>query len=62
MNSREDFTTLEIVSVAVGWSSTDFRFQISDALISTVLDEPSSGETPVCKVWFEQGDLAVISE
>jgi hypothetical protein len=64
MNSREDFTTLEIVSVAVGWSSTDFRFQVSDVPISTVFDEPSSGETPVCKVWFKQGepggDLSII--
>lgn len=63
MNSSDDFTTLKITSVAVDWSSTDFRFQSPGLTAFKVLDGPSSGETPNCKVWFEQGpsgDLSTI--
>jgi len=61
MKSNQDFTTLEVISVAVGWSSTDFKFQDPGITTPRALDEPSSLETPICRVWFEQGEPGDLS-
>jgi hypothetical protein len=65
MSSSQDFTSPEIVSKeqtvtpfirvqiepdAVGWSSNVFTFQNRGLTTSTVLEEPSSGETQSCIV------------
>lgn len=70
MSSSQDLTSPEIISKertvtpfirvqiepdAVGWSSNVFTFQNRGLTTSTVLEEPSSGETQTCIVWFEQG-------
>jgi len=55
MNSSHEFTTLGVISVAVGWSSTDFRFQSPGLSTSIAIGAPG-GETPICKMWFEQGE------
>ena len=39
---------------AIGWSTIVFTFPSRGFTISTVLEEPSSGETQSCMVWFEQ--------
>jgi hypothetical protein len=70
MSSSQDFTGLEIISKeqtvtpfirvqvepdAIGWSSHVFTFQKQGLNTSTVLEEPSSGETQSLTVWFEEG-------
>jgi hypothetical protein len=55
MSSSQGLTSLEIISVAVGSSSTDFTFQGRGLTTSTVFEARGGGETQNCIVWFEQG-------
>ncbi len=50
------FIQVQVELVTVGWSSAGFTFQSRDHTASTVLEEPSGGESQSCMVWFGQGD------